>query len=223
MERASSPKILYISLGFDITGFLSSILDRHFTNGDSVVLIIPKNRSERNEEAIKQIELLLTQLQLKGLKISMETLELDEENPEESLKKLIAHIKKQNGTVYLDAVGGLRIFCVLMAIAGILIPNKKIQISSIAENMGKRIDIPKFKIKAISAVSPIRLKILKAIKDKPKKLEEIEEIFKKDKSTISRHLNTLEDNKLIQKTSLKPSEYKITPIGEIILEILAQN
>ena len=112
-----SRKRLYISLGFDVTNLLGCLLDRRFSNGDSLVLVVPKNRSERNEEAIKKVELLLSELGLRGCKIDMEILELDEHKPLESLSILITHIKGWDGEVYLDAVGGLRVFCVIMAIA----------------------------------------------------------------------------------------------------------
>ncbi len=76
-----SEKRLYISLGFDVTNFLGSLLDRGFGRRDSVVLIVPKNRNERNEEAIKRIDLLLSELNTRGYKIELEILELDEQSP----------------------------------------------------------------------------------------------------------------------------------------------
>ncbi len=169
-----SGKRLYVSLGFDVTNLLSSLLDRGFGSGDTLVLIVPKNRNERNEEAIRKVELLLSELGSRGHRIDMEVLELDEHNPLESLKTLIQHIKEWDGEVYLDAVGGLRVLCVIMTIATLLVPKKDVHLTSVAENSGRRIDIPRMSLALLVSLTGAKLDVLKAIRDGCRSIEVLE-------------------------------------------------
>lgn len=210
-------KRLYISLGFDVTNLLSGLLDRGFSNGDSLVLIVPKNRSERNEEAIKRIELLLSELGMRGCRISMDILELDEHSPLEALKVLISHIKEWDGDTYLDAVGGLRVLCVIMTIASILMPKKNVYLTSIAENSGKRVEIPQISLPSLISLSRAKLDVLKAVKRGNGNMEGLGKLLNKDKGTVSRHLMSLEEMGLIERIHMKPAEYVISGLGDIIL------
>jgi CRISPR locus-related DNA-binding protein len=218
-----SGKRLYVSLGFDVTNLLGSLLDRRFGNGDSLVLVVPKNRSERNEEAIRRVELLLSELSSRGCKIEMEVLELDEHKPMDSLRILVTHIKNWDGEVYLDAIGGLRVFCVVMAIAASLVPKKDVHITSIAENSGRRVGIPRVSLALLASITGAKLDVLRAIKRGFGTMNELERCLNKDKSTLSRHLASLEDMGLIEKvTSKKPVKYEVTEVGEIVELSLSQ-
>ena len=211
-----SGKRLYISLGFDVTNLLGSLFDRGFGSGDSLVLIIPKNRSERNEEAIKGVELLLSELRSRGCKIDMEILELDEHMPLESLRLLITHIKEWDGEVYLDAVGGLRVLCVIMTIATLLVPKRDVHLTSIAENSGRRVGIPRMSLSLLVYLTRAKLDVLVAI-DGCGYIEELEKALGKNKSTLSRHLTSLEGMGLIEKIQHRPAEYRITGLGELVV------
>ncbi len=215
-----SEKRLYISLGFDVTNFLGSLLDRGFGRRDSVVLIVPKNRNERNEEAIKRIDLLLSELNTRGYKIELEILELDEQSPLQSLITLISHIKEWEGEVYIDAVGGLRIFCVIMGIASVLVPKRNVYLSSTAESTGMRVDVPRISLTTFKSLTRAKMDVLLAIKKGKHTPEEIERFVEKDRSTISRHLLSLEESGLVRKIEDWPAHYEITDIGEIVIESL---
>jgi len=212
-----SGKRLYVSLGFDVTNLLGSLLDRGFGSGDSLVLIVPKNRSERNREAIRKVELLLSELGSRGYRIDMTTLELDEHNPLESLKTLIQHIKEWDGETYLDAVGGLRVLCVIMAIAALLVPKKNVYLTSVAENSGKRVDIPQISLSLLSSLTGANVDVLRAIKKGYITMEKLEKVLNKDRSTLSRHLTSLEEIGLIERVCSRPAEYRLTDAGEVVL------
>ncbi len=210
-------KRLYISLGFDVTNLLGSLLDRGFVAGDSVVLVVPKNRSQRNEEAIKKVEALLAELGTRGYKVDLEVLELDEHNPDYALEKLISHVKRWDGEIYLDAVGGLRVFCVLMTLTSVLVSRKNLFLTSIAENSGKRVSIPRLNLKIARSLSGAKFELMKAMVKKERSIEELENDLRKDKSTLSRQLANLESLGLLERISSKPAKYRITNLGKLVM------
>jgi len=215
-----SGKRLYVSLGFDVTNILSSLLERGFGNGDELVLLVPKTRSERNVNAIKNVELLLAELGSRGHRIDLRILELDEHNPSKALRDLISDIKESYGDVYLDAVGGLRVICLVMCMAAMLVM-KNVRITSVAENTGRRVEMPRISLSFLAALSGAKLDVLRRLSDGISMLSELEVVLGKDKSTLSKHLSKLEEMGLVIKESSKPAKYRLTELGELVLMALS--
>jgi len=209
-------KKIFIPLGFEIGSAVAAISERGLKSRDKIIFIVSPKKTERSEKAKDDIISFLNMIKMRGVKVKVKFLEIDEHNPSTSLKILINEMLSSKDEIYIDIAGGLRIHGILLILASIFLSYKIKDICVTAESTGSRIhlEIPKINIK-LSKVSRKILQIL--LQKKSLTLESFTYYLNKSKSTLSKQLNALEKMGLIKKICKKPAKYEITSIGKILL------
>ncbi len=207
-------KRVYVSFGFDSSGVMAVVTELGLQSGDSIILIVPRIKSNRSESAKKNIETFFHMLRNRGLNFQYKYLEVNEEEPAEIIETLVKSVMEWNGEVIFEATGGLRIICVAMLLTATLLPEKVNEYYSVAESVGKRVKIPlpKFHFQ----LDNLYIKILENMGEKAT-LEELAFKLKKSKSTLSRQMDKLEELNAVRKIRDRPATFTKTFLGKILL------
>ncbi len=217
-------KTIIFSLGFDISGIVSTLTNISLEPEDKLIFLIPSRDTDRSLQARKEIESFLNLLAVRGLKLNYTYLKVNEEDIQEMLKVIIEVILNNKGEIYIEAIGGLRSIVVAMTIAAILLRNKIVSFHTIAESSGKRISVPLIEPTVLN-LDHIDLEILKLAAFLKGKITapyaEIE--LRLSKPTITRRLRRLAKKGLLISTVKKPATYELTPLGWLAIRLGKNN
>lgn len=206
-------KLIIVTIGFQTTLILRSLLRHSVTKGDLVYVIAAEASDDyakaRVINAINDIESVIGKVNVIYVKPS---------NLVDSVIALSDIFSKANETdeVLLILSGGMRILLIETLLTAIhRVPDtKKTIIHTELENMENYIEIPLnlFKIN----LNKEEKEILKALKEEPMNLSELSRALGKSKATVFRKLRKLTRLNL---TNRNGNKYLISKWGEVILNL----
>jgi len=210
-------KIVMLSFGFDIAVVMRTLSDYSLTSGDTIVLVVPDDDSERKRNSIREVEGFLSALVGRGLSLSLDVVEVDDVDVEECVKRIASYMLSHRGAQFhLEASGGVRSICTAMVIAGVLMGDMVRSFATQSEAAPKKVFVH-LPVCSVELTSP-KLELLRALAGgKSMTLKRLALVVKKDVSTVSRHLEGLERRGLVKREGEGYGcTYGLTPYGEIV-------
>lgn len=208
-------------LGFDSRRVVRPVLSEGLDDDDRVVILQPANKSERGEDAIEEVEDVLNQV--------VPTLELGTEKLPysdfvETTLTCVDIIQSAEGKVIVILGGGAREILLPLTVAAFTNSNYIDTVLQIGDIDGSVRRLPRLNLRG--NVSNAEASLLGAIDglDIPMSISKMANELDKSKSTIARHVNSLESEKLV-KTSQDGREklVQLTDSGRIFLSTYNTN
>jgi CRISPR locus-related DNA-binding protein len=217
-RRREVGKTVILSFGFDVGIVMRTLSDYSLRSGDSIVLVVPDDDSEKKISSIKEVEKFVSTLAERGLSLSLKIMEVDDQNIEESVMKICEYmLSHPDNEFYLEASGGVRSICTAITITAMLMGNMVKSFATLSEAASKKmfVDVPPYD----NTLSDAKM-VLLGLLSKPLTIKEISSRMKKNISTVSRHLEELEKKKLVRKDGEGYGcRYSLTPYGRIALQM----
>jgi len=209
-------KCILMPIGFDLSGVLRVFSEYGLQTGDKIVFVFPSTENERGRATKADIEKTLLTLASRGIKLEYEIMTVNENDFDETLKLICEKvIKVKEYDVFAEITGGLRVICVALGIAAVLMPEYIKKTFLVTETSGKRLSIPF--IGAIIDLTQVERDLLWKISSGAATADELSVQLNKDRSTLSRQLESLTNAGLIERSKKgRFQKYKLTVMGEIL-------
>ena len=212
------PTAILLNLGFDATVLLSLI--PQLSSGDRLILVLPKVVVERLMSTVEDVKKTIRSLSVKGVKVSVDTLQVDDEDiglALDQLTEVVDELKREGYEVHVDAGSGVRSIVVALTLLYQLSQGAVGRGFTRTERTGMRVELPK----------PIPCRV--RWRDMLEKMFEVEEAtvdlvassLRKDDSTVRRGLKELRELGLLNyRRKGQKGIYKITPLGRAMCRIM---
>ncbi len=212
----SEKKCIFISLGFDTSSVMKAFAEYNLHSGDKFIFVTPHAKHPRKKASKEDIRNLIEALLSRGVKLDYIFLTVNEESPKDMILQIIKVILNHSDChIYLEASGGIRAICVAMYIAGNVFSDRVKRCSAVLETTGKKINFPFITLPAsLPSALETDLQEVRSTEGEVS-LADLAIKMEKDRSTLSRQLNELEDYGLIERKSKKPATYALTLAGKL--------
>ena len=218
-RRREVGKTVILSFGFDVGIVMRTLSDYSLKSGDGIVLVVPDDDNEKKISSIKEVEKFVSTLGERGLSLTLEIIEVDDQNIEESVMRICEYmLSHPDNDYHLEASGGVRSICTAVTITAMLMGDFVKSFATLSEAASKKmfVEVPVYD----NTLSEAKMNLLHLLSKEPLVIKEISSRIRKNISTVSRHLEELEKKKLVRKDGEGYGcKYSLTPYGKIVLRM----
>lgn len=208
-------------LGFDSRRVVRPVLSEGIDEEDVVVLLQPATDSERGTDAYDEVEDVLTQV---VPSLDLRSKSLPYTDFVETTLFCIDLIEESEGEVIVVLGGGARDILLPLTVATFSTSHAVTTVLQVSDIDGSVRQIPPVSLRSkISAAEATLLADLNTL-ETPLSITDIGKELDKSKSTVARHVNTLESEQLIETTKRgREKLVDITDSGRIFLASISQD
>ncbi|BCS94302.1 CRISPR-associated CARF protein Csa3 [Metallosphaera javensis (ex Sakai et al. 2022)] len=214
-------KVLVLSLGFTVEYLVRIISTRGTSDINKIIIFTsfgedPLSR-KRSEDTINYAKDYLTKA---GLEYEIKALDISKSFLNVVLQ--IAEVLRKYNEMEIYILGGMRLFALSLYYYGLIAKNlnKNVKVVLYTEDMTLKGELP---LTIPKSLKEEEIKILKNLNDK-KTIKDLAELLQKSVSTISKQIDSLEENNLVQCKRIGNSkECTITELGKILLQLDDRN
>ncbi|ARM76980.1 CRISPR-associated CARF protein Csa3 [Acidianus manzaensis] len=214
-------KVLVLSLGFTVEYLVRIISTRGTSDVEKIIIFTsfgedPLSR-KRAEDTINYAKDYLSKA---GLNYEIKALDISKSFLNVVLQ--IAETLKKYNEMEIYILGGMRLFALSLYYYGLVAKslNKNVKVILYTEDMSLIGELP---LTIPEKLKDEEIKILKVIENQ-KSLKDIAKSLNKSISTISKQMDSLEENKLVECQKIgNLKQCKITELGKILLQLEDKN
>jgi CRISPR locus-related DNA-binding protein len=206
-------KALVFTLGFDVTHVLTRLTEIGLEGKEKLIFVLPKDKKERAEASVSAIQAHINALNSRGFKLSGVFLRVDEHDFLKAVRELY-HELEGFDELYVELSGGLRILNFALFATSLLLGKKVKQISTKLETDGSNVALTQLPLITLKQNEKALLQALKS----EKTISELSKEVKRNKTSVYRTLEQLEEKGLVKPSETHPVRYSITALGELILD-----
>jgi len=190
-------KTLLVPMGYDTGSILRALSDHQLQSGDKFVFIIPSTETDRTKVMKSEVERAFLVLASRGIVLGCEFVIVDENDFTKTFSALVHKIVAEEGQqIIVEIAGGLRVICLALLLATVMLPNRVQQAYAIAESSSRRIAIPLPASGAKMSFSSTTL--IRELGRGPKTMDQLSRTLAKDKSTLNRQIRHLVDDGMVK-------------------------
>lgn len=203
-------------LGFDSRRVVRPVLGEGLDPDDEVILLQPANSSERGEEAYEDVEEVLTQV---APDLDLKTELLPYTDFVETVLYCVDLIQAANGETVVILGGGARELLLPLTVATFSSNEHVDTILQVGDIDSSVRRLPQLNLRGgVSDASAVILSSINGL-DTPLSISETSDRLEKSKSTIARHVKTLEEVGFIEtRKEGRTKKVTVTDSGRIFLE-----
>jgi CRISPR locus-related DNA-binding protein len=206
-------KALVFTLGFDVTHVLTRLTEIGLEGKEKLIFVLPKDKKERAEASVSAIQAHINALNSRGFKLSGEFLRVDEHDFLKAVRELYQALEGFD-ELFVELSGGLRILNFALFTASLLLGEKVKRMSTKLETDGSNVALTQLPLVTLKQNEKALLQALKG----EKTISELSKEVKRNKTSVYRTLEQLEEKGLVKPSETHPVRYSITALGELILD-----
>jgi CRISPR locus-related DNA-binding protein len=206
-------KALVFTLGFDVTHVLTRLAEIGLEGKEKLIFVLPKDKKERAEASVSAIQAHINALNSRGFKLSGEFLRVDEHDFLKAVRELYQALEGFD-ELFVELSGGLRILNFALFTASLLLGEKVKRMSTKLETDGSNVALTQLPLVTLKQNEKALLQALKG----EKTISELSKEVKRNKTSVYRTLEQLEEKGLVKPSETHPVRYSITALGELILD-----
>lgn len=210
-------KTLIAVLGFEESVIISAVLRHKLEPGDKLVILIPQDQADNRAEAAKRrLQGFVQQVGVGKPWLELSMMSVSEHDLEKTIPELVSFLYKETmkgHEITVEISGGLRILCIALTLASIIVNDGLDGIYAVTEHTRKLVKLPTLKVRPrlSSALKELMSSILEL--EEPS-LEQLATSLRKDLSTISRQVAKLDELGLLTRKGRRPTYVKPTLLGK---------
>ena len=211
-------EVLFLTLGFEPGPALRAVASSMLARDARIIVFTPTFRDERAERAFRDLNSIVGMMfggEHSLVKPRIERVNLNLEPISEAIleaKRVMSKYVDKNVAIHLS--GGMRALCIAVFIAYLLTPWRKMpRLYVWLEGYGRSLEIPPVTEILQPIVIGVKREILGRLLREPKTIGQLSIELDKDPSVIYRHVQWLQERKLVQREG---KLIKITQLGRLL-------